>query len=198
MPAPAVVVVASIGPRPRSRRRQRGALGQLGLTTAMPRRDPVITLAAAALDVDDVDVLDHLVAHELGHVAYLRSWAGRRYQRAVLIGLVILGLGLLAWFTGTVAQVSTGTNPWPWAALVWPTAGVLSLVLLAVRRRQELAADGFAIRLAPNLAAAGALFELEEGAGVLAESRAFSRLLAPHPPPRARLARMRRQLARAA
>lgn len=195
MTAPSVRIVARIGPRPSAARRRNGALGQLGLTMVLPRRAPVITLASSGVAAADDRVLEHLIAHELGHVAHLRAPAGRRYMAAVIAGLAGVGVALLLWMIGVLTQLATATNPWPWTVLVWPFVGLLSLALLGVRRRQEVAADAFAIDLVPDLGAAQRLFELEDGTGVLRETRAFSWVLAQHPSPRRRVQLMRQQLA---
>lgn len=196
MEAPSVRVVPRIGSRPSQARRAQGAIGQLGLTSGLPGREPVITLTSSAMTVLTDRSLEHLVAHELGHVAQLRSPAGRRYQRSVLVGLLLVGAGMLLWLLDAMTALSTGTHPWPWASLVWPIMPCLGLALLRVRRRQEIAADTFAIRLVPDLAAAARLFELEAGADALrAPRRLGAGLLAEHPAPRRALDRMRAQLA---
>lgn len=152
-------MVARIGSRTRRLDAIRERLGSWGSPAAPRAGELVITRGSSAMTVLSDRSLEHLAVHELGHVVQLRSPAGRRYQRGVLVGLLLAGTGMLVWLLNAMTAVSTRTHPWPWASLLWPMTAWLALS--RVPRRQEIAADTFATRLVPDLAAAARLFEFE-------------------------------------
>ncbi|MEJ7831464.1 MAG: M48 family metalloprotease [Nocardioides sp.] len=142
--------------------------------------------------------LEHLVAHELAHVAYLRSPVGRVRQALIGAVIVLMGLALTLAAGLNLASMIRRGSPWPeGVGFGLVLAGVLGLAWLVFLRHQEVKADVFAIRLVPDLDAAAQLFRHEAGAEALRRRRhPLVGMLAMHPEPRLRLASMADALAR--
>lgn len=196
---PTVDVVPLLGrPVPAPQRRSVGT-GGLAVTRFTPRRPIGILFARAALtDLSDA-ALNNLVAHELGHVIRFSTQAGRLRHYAWAIGFLLATLPLAALVVATRS-----------GALVGATAAVaLAYLLLQMfwQRREELAADRFAIELTADLAGTEELMRFYEEnlrdeplpkrrlrrAGALLDRR----WLATHPEPQQRLMLMRRHLVHA-
>jgi len=141
--APAVLVVPLLGrPFPGQQRRSVGT-GGLAVTRFTPGQPVSIVFARAALTELSRRALDHLVAHELGHVIRYRTRIGRVRHYAWSIGFLAVTLPMAAWVVATQS-----------GALLAATATVALgyLVLRAVwQRREEGEADLFAIALTADL-----------------------------------------------
>lgn len=196
-PSTPVVVRPLLGrPFPGAQHRAVGT-GGLAVTRFIPGRPVTVEFAAAALtDLSD-DALDSLVAHEMAHVIRYRTRSGRLRHYAWPAAFLAVSLPLVVW----VAVTQSGA--------VLALVGMASLAYLLFRtfwqRREELAADRFAIELTQDLPAAAELMGFYEQnmdmplpPGRL-RRRAASvtrRGLATHPEPQQRLAAMRAYLAR--
>lgn len=200
VPAPPTRVVTFLGSAPS---RGPGVLGSRGLaeTRWAPRREPSIVFAAPALTAIDESMLEALVAHEVAHVLKYRTGSARAADYAVLAAVAVLGAALLA---ATAVTWSTS-----WAALMPLTACVAIFIPLAVwmahRRREELDADRYAIRLTGDLDAATALLRyqdqhlarpLSDGTWSRALATINRRLMATHPETSMRVAAMTDALGR--
>ena len=190
---PTVVVLPLLGrPFPGPQRRSVGT-GGLAITRFAPGRPISIVLARAALTNLSVAALTNLIAHELAHVIQYRTLAGKVRHYAWAIGFLMVTLSMAAW------MVATRSTP------MIAATGAVALAYLAVRmfwqRREELAADRFAIALTADLGGAEELMRfyeenmrdrpLPEGRVRRAITLLERRWLATHPEPHDRLAAMR-------
>lgn len=196
---PATDVVAYLGAPTGDDTRPVGD-GGLAVTRFRARRRPTVVFAQAALTGLSRAAVQSLAAHELAHVIRReRSSAAARYGWLVgYLALVIAGAGL------TVAALVAAPQLAGAALLATMSAAVAFLALqVAFDRREEIAADRFAVGLTRDLEAAAELMRFYEDnvakplpADGLA--RAWAQLqrrwFATHPDPRARLAAMRRHL----
>lgn len=198
--APAVLVVPLLGrPFPGQQRRSVGT-GGLAVTRFIPRRPISIVFARAAVTELSRRALDHLVAHEMGHVLRYRTRIGRVRHYAWSIGFLVVTLSMAAWMVATQS-----------GAMLVATAAI-ALAYLVIRtfwqRREEVAADLFAVALTTDLAGTEELMRfyeenmrdepLPEGRLRRALALLDRRWLATHPEPQQRLQAMRDHLAQAA
>jgi Zn-dependent protease with chaperone function len=156
--------------------------------------------AQAALTGLSPAAVQSLAAHELAHVLR-RAHSSTTARYAWLLGYLVLVLAGLALTVIALAATPQLAGP---AMLATMAAAVAFLGLqVAFGRREEIAADLFAIDLTRDLAAAAELMRFYEDnvarplpdrglgrAWALLERRWFST----HPEPQARLAAMRRHL----
>ena len=161
---------------------------------------PTVVFAQAALTSLSPAAVQSLAAHELAHVIRReQSSAAARYGWLVgYLALVLAGSAL------TVAALVAAPRLAGPALLATMSAAVAFLALqVAFDRREEIAADRFAVDLTRDLEAAAELMRFYETyvakplpAGALARGWAQleRRWFATHPDPRARLAAMRRHL----
>ncbi|CAI9418088.1 hypothetical protein HIDPHFAB_03183 [Nocardioides sp. T2.26MG-1] len=161
---------------------------------------PTVVFAQSALTSLSPAAVQSLAAHELAHVIRREhSSAAARYGWLVgYLALVLAGAGL-----AVAALVAAPQLAGP-ALLATMSAAVAFLALqIAFDRREEIAADRFAVDLTRDLEAATELMQFYEDyvakplpAGGLARGWAEleRRWFATHPDPRARLAAMRRHL----
>ena len=198
--APATDVVAILGAPTGDADRGVGD-GGLAVTRFRAGHPATVVFAQVALTGLSCAALESLAAHELAHVIRRdRSSAAARY--AWVLGYLVLALtGAGLTVTAALAAPQLAGS----ATLATMTAAVAFLGLrVTFARREESAADLFAISLTRDLAAAAELMRFYEDnvvrhlpAGVL--GRAWARLehrwFASHPEPRARLAAMQRHLA---
>ena len=157
-----------------------------------------MVFARAALTGLSAGAVQSLAAHELGHVIRReRSSAAARYSWLVgYLLLVLAGAGLTAAALAASPQLA---GP---SLLATMSAAVAFLGLrFTFDRREEAAADLFAINLTRDLDAAAELMRFYEKGlarptpdGGPAWSRLERRWFATHPEPQARLAAMRRRL----
>ena len=198
--APAVLVVPLLGrPFPGPQRRSVGT-GGLAVTRFTPRQQIRVVFARAAVTDLSTAALANLVAHELGHVIRYRTRTGRVRHYAWAIGFLLVTFFMAAWMVATQS-----------GAMLVATA-VVALAYLVIRtfwqRREEAAADLFAISLTSDLAGTEELMRfyeenmrdepLPEGRLRRALAHFEQRWLAPHPEPQQRLQAMRQHLAHAA
>lgn len=197
--APATDVVAILGASSGDAEHLVGA-GGLAVTRFRPGRPATVVFARAAITGLSGAALQSLAAHELAHVIRrTRTSPAARY--AWLLGyllLVLAGGGLTA--TALVAAPQL-VGP---ALLATVTAAVAFLGLrVALDRREEIAADLFAVDLTRDLDAAAELMQFYEDNVARPQpdgglGRAWARLerrwFAAHPEPQARLGAMRRHL----
>ncbi|MBM0128083.1 M48 family metalloprotease [Pimelobacter simplex] len=161
---------------------------------------PTVVFAQSALTSLSPAAVQSLAAHELAHVIRReQSSAAARYGWIVgYLALVLAGAGL------TVAALVAARQLAGPALLATMIAAVAFLALqVAFDRREEIAADRFAVALTRDLEAAAELMRFYEDyvakplpAGGLARGWAQieRRWFATHPDPRARLEAMRRHL----
>ncbi|WP_341925154.1 M48 family metalloprotease [Nocardioides psychrotolerans] len=175
--------------------------GGLAVTRFRVGHAPTVVFATAALTGLSPAAVHSLAAHELAHVIRReRSSAAGRY--AWLAGyLVLMGTG------ASLGVTALGTSPQLGGlALTATLATAVALLGLQVAfdRREEIAADLFAVELTHDLAAAAELMRfldehvtrpLPDGRPARGLARLERRWLAAHPPAPARLAAMRRHLA---
>jgi len=194
IPSTPVLVRPLLGrPFPGAQHRPVGT-GGLAVTRFLPRRPVTIEFAAAALTGLSDAALHSLVAHELAHVIRYRTRAGRLRHYAWLVALLVILLPLVVWAVATRSGAVLGI------------AGMAALAYLLVRtywqRREELAADRFAIALTRDLPAAAELIGLYEqnmheplppGKLRHAANALSRRVLVTHPEPQDRLEAMRVQ-----
>ena len=197
--APATDVVAIIGAPTGAPERVVGD-GGLAVTRFRAGRPATVVFARAAITGLSCAAVQSLAAHELGHVIRRdRTSAAARY--AWLLGylvLVLAGGGL------TVAALVTAPQLAGPAVLATMSTAVAFLGLRAsFVRREEIAADLFAVDLTRDLDAAAELMRfcednvarpLPDGGLGRAWSRLERRWFATHPEPQARLVAMRRHL----
>ena len=196
---PATNVVAYLGTPTGADARPAGD-GGLAVTRFRAGRRATVVFAQAALTGLSRGALQGLAAHELGHVVRReRSSAAARY--GWLAGYLIL---MLASGGLTVTALLAAPQLAVPAMLATTSAAVAFLGLqVAFDRREEIAADLFAVDLTRDLEAAAELMGFYEEnvarplpAGGL--GRAWAQLerrwFATHPDPQARLAAMRRHL----
>lgn len=198
--APEVLVVSLLGrPFPGPQRRSLGT-GGLAVTRFIPRRPISVVFARAAVTDLSRAALDSLAAHELGHVLRYRTRAGRIRHYAWAIGFLVVTVFMAAWMAATQS-----------GAMLVATA-VIALAYLVIRtfwqRREEVAADLFAVALTTDLAGAEELMRFYEEnmrdeplpEGRLRRTLALldRRWLASHPEPQQRLQAMRHHLAHTA
>lgn len=189
LPALTVTVVPILGrPVPGGSAGQVGT-GGLGLTRLHAGGRATIVLAAPAADLSEA-ALQALLAHELAHVER------RDARRTMLTYYVCLSVLTVAVVVMTAVAAST--------SIAVALAGVLGLLLFttvaAMSRREETAADLYAIELTRNLEAAAELMGLyiqaRKAGRRRSRLRAFAedRVWATHPEPEARLEAMQRHL----
>lgn len=198
VPAPATDVLAILGAPTSAPEREVGDEG-LAVTRFRAGR-PTVVFAQAALTGLSPAAVQSLAAHELAHVLR-RAHSSTTAHYAWLLGYLVLVLaGLSLTITALVAAPQLA-GP---AMLATMAAAVAFLGLqVAFDRREEIAADLFAIDLTGDLDAASELMLFYENnlarplparglgrAWALLERRWF----ATHPEPQARLAAMRRHL----
>lgn len=152
--APSVLVVPLLGrPFPGPQRRSVGT-GGLAITQFTPGRPIGIVFARSALTDLSAAALDNLIAHELAHVIRYRTRAGRVRHYAWAIGFLLVTLSMAAWMVATRS-----------GAMLAATAAI-ALAYLVIRmswqRREELAADLFAIGLTTDLAGTEELMRFYE------------------------------------
>lgn len=196
---PATDVVAYLGTPTGDDARPAGD-GGLAVTRFRSGRPATVVFAQAALTGLSRTALQSLAAHELGHVVRREhSSAAARYGWLVgYLALMLAGGGLTVTAFLAAPQLA---GP---ATLATTSAAVAFLGLqVAFDRREEIAADLYAIDLTRDLEAAAELMQFYEDnllqqvpAGALgrAWSRFERRLFATHPEPRSRIAAMRRHL----
>lgn len=162
---------------------------------------PIVVFAQAALTGLSPAAVQSLAAHELAHVLRrARSSTMARY--AWLLGYLVLVVAGLALTITALAAAPHLAGPAMLATMA--AAGAFLGLQVAFDRREEIAADLFAIDLTRDLDAATELMRFYETnlarplparglgrAGACLERRWF----ATHPEPQARLAAMRRHLA---
>ncbi|NHC22962.1 M48 family metalloprotease [Nocardioides sp. IC4_145] len=198
--APATDVVAILGAPTGGDDRGVG-VGGLAVTRFRAGHPATVVFAQVALTGLSCAAVESLAAHELAHVLRRdRTSAAARYAWVLgYLVLVLAGAGL------TVTAVVAAPQLAGPAMVATMTAAVAFLGLrVAFDRREEIAADLFAISLTRDLDAAAELMRFYEDSvvrrlpdGVL--DRAWARLerrwFASHPEPQARLAAMHRHLA---
>lgn len=198
VPPPATDVVAILGAPVAGEADGTVGDGGLAVTRFRAGRPPTVVFARAALTGFSAGAVQSLAAHELGHVIRReRSSAAARYSWLVgYLLLVLAGAGLTAAAFAASPQLAGPSLPATMSAAV---------VFLGLRftfdRREEAAADLFAIDLTRDLDAAAELMRFNEKGlarptpdGGPAWSRLERRWFATHPEPQARLAAMRRRL----
>jgi Zn-dependent protease with chaperone function len=197
--APATDVVAILGAPTGDADRVVGD-GGLAVTRFRSGHPATVVFARAALTRLSCAAVQSLAAHELAHVIRRdRTSAAARY--AWLLGylvLVLAGGGLTVTALAAAPQLA---GP---AMLATMSAAVAFLGLrVAFDRREEIAADLFAIDLTRDLDAAAEVMRfyednvarpLPDGGLGRAWARLERRWFATHPEPQARLAAMRRHL----
>jgi Zn-dependent protease with chaperone function len=197
--APATDVVAILGAPTGDADRVVGD-GGLAVTRFRAGHPATVVFARAAVTGLSCAAVQSLAAHELAHVIRRdRTSAAAHY--AWLVGylvLVLAGGGL------TVTALAAGPQLAGPAMLATMTAAVAFLGLrVAFDRREEIAADLFAVDLTRDLDAAAELMRfyednvarpLPDGGLGRAWARLERRWFATHPEPQARLAAMRRHL----
>ncbi|GAA1130320.1 M48 family metalloprotease [Nocardioides aquiterrae] len=197
--APATDVVAILG-APTGAADHVVGDGGLAVTRFRRGQPATVVFAQVALTGLSCAAVESLAAHELAHVIRrARTSAAARYAWVLgYLVLVLAGAGL------TVTAVVAAPQLAGPAMLATMTAAVAFLALrVAFDRREEIAADLFAVDLTRDLDAAAELMRFYEDnvvrplpAGVL--GRAWARLerrwFATHPEPQVRLAAMRRHL----
>lgn len=189
LPPPTVTVLPILG-RPASG----GSAGQvgtggLGLTRLHAGGRATIVLAAAAADLSEA-ARDALLAHELAHVE-------RRDARRIMLMYYVCLSALIAAVVIVTAVAAS-------SSMAVALAGFLGLFLFTMvavmSRREETAADLYAIELTRNLDAAEELMDVyiqaRKDGPRRSRLRAFAedRVWATHPEPEARLDAMRRHL----
>lgn len=196
---PAADVVAYLGTPTGDDARPAGD-GGLAVTRFRAGHPATVVFAQAALTGLSRPALQSLAAHELGHVVRReRSSAAARYGwLAGYLALMLAGGGL------TVTALLAAPQLAGPAMLATMSAAVAFLGLqVAFDRREEIAADLFAVDLTRDLEAAAELMGFYEEnvakptpAGGLGRAWAHleRRWFATHPTPRVRLAAMRRHL----
>lgn len=149
VPAPVSTVVPILGAPLAGRDTDVGS-GGLALTRARPGQPITVVLTRAAVTELSSNGLVCLAAHELAHVLDQRSPRARAAQYGWLAGYTVLST------VGVVLTVIAGlTAPrLSGPALLATTAAALAFLALraAFQRRDELAADRFAVGLTDNLA----------------------------------------------
>ncbi|GAA3519121.1 M48 family metalloprotease [Nocardioides daeguensis] len=198
--APATDVVAILGAPTGAADRGVGD-GGLAVTRFRAGHTATVVFAQVALTGLSCAAVQSLAAHELAHVIRrARTSAAARYAWVLgYLALVLAGAGL------TVTAVVAAPQLAGPAMLATMTAAVAFLALrVAFDRREEIAADLFAVDLMRDLDAAAELMRFYEDnvvrqlpEGVLGRvwARLERRWFASHPEPRARLAAMQRHLA---
>ena len=190
--APTAVVVPLLG-RPFPGAQPRLGTGGLAVTRFRPGRPVGVVFARAALTELSDPALDNLVGHELAHVIRYRTLAGRARHYGWVLGFVLVQLAIATWMVAARSGA------------VLAAAGPVTLIYLAVRlfrqRREELAADRYAIELTADLAGAEELMGFYDqhmrdrparrGRLRRAAVSLGRRGLATHPEPQLRLAVMR-------
>jgi Zn-dependent protease with chaperone function len=196
---PATDVVAYLGTPTGDDARPAGD-GGLAVTRFRAGHPATVVFAQAALTGLSRSALQSLAAHELGHVVRReRTSAAARYGwLAGYLALMLAGGGLTV-----TALLATPQLAGP-ALLATTSAAVAFLALqVAFDRREEIAADLFAVDLTHDLEAAAELMGFYEEnvakplpAGRLGRpwAQLERRWFATHPDPRSRLAAMRRHL----
>lgn len=175
--------------------------GGLAVTRFPFGRPPTVVFATAALTGLSPAALHSLAAHELAHVIRRDngSAAGRYVWLAGYLVLMVAGAGLSVTAMVRVPQLGG-------LALMGTLAIAVAFLGLQVAfdRREEIAADLFAIELTDDLEAAAELMRfldehvtrpLPDGRLARAVARRERRWFATHPPAPARLAAMRRHMA---
>lgn len=197
---PATEVVAILGSPTGTDQPHAVGTGGLAVTRFRRGRPPTVVFTQASLTGLSDAALQSLAAHELAHVIRHResSTPARYAWLAGYLLLVAAGVGL------TITAMLAAPQLAGPALLATMVAVVAFLALrVAFERREEIAADLFAIGLTRDLDAAAELMNfLEENvssplpAGRLAGGWAQleRRWFAAHPEPRARLAAMSRRL----
>jgi Zn-dependent protease with chaperone function len=197
--APATDVVAILGAPTGAPERVVGD-GGLAVTRFRAGHPATVVFARAAITGLSCAAVQSLAAHELAHVIRRdrTSAAGRYAWLAGYLTLVLAGGGLTVTALVVAPQLA---GP---AVLATMTAAVAFLGLrVAFDRREEIAADLFAVGLTRDLDAAAELMRfyednvarpLPDGRLGRAWARLERRWFATHPEPRARLAAMRRHL----
>lgn len=174
-------------------------VGGLAVTRALPGQPVEVVFAAAAITRLSSAALGSLAAHELAHVVATRSRPRNRY--VWMAGYLALAAALM---------LMTVTTPDLLGFTVLGAAVAtfgFHAVHAAVRRREEVAADLFALDLTGDLGGAEELIRFN--AGMLRSDRGgwpsfllwlarVERWVATHPEPHVRLAAMRRHLERGA
>lgn len=175
--------------------------GGLAATRFPFGRPPTVVFAAAALTGLSPAALHSLAAHELAHVIRREhgSAAGRYVWLAGYLVLMVAGAGL-----SVTAMVRVPQLGGPALMATLATAVAFLGLQVAFDRREEIAADLFAVELTDDLEAATELMRfldehvtrpLPDGRLARAAIRLERRWFATHPSARARLAAMRRHLA---
>ncbi|QSR24109.1 hypothetical protein CFH99_00525 [Nocardioides aromaticivorans] len=197
--APTTDVVAILGAPTGAPER---GLGDGGLAVTRFRDGyPTVVFTQAALTELSPAAVQSLAAHELAHVLR-RAHSSTMARYAWLLGYLVL---VLAGLTLTVTALAAAPQLAGPAMLATMAAAVAFLGLqVAFDRREEIAADLFAIDLTRDLDAATELMQFYEtnlarprpahGLG-RAWTRLERRWFATHPEPQTRLAAMRRHLA---
>ena len=196
---PATHVVAYLGAPTGDDARPVGD-GGLAVTRFRAGHPAAVVFAQAALTGLSPAAVQSLAAHELAHVIRReRSSAAARYSWLVgYLALMLAGAGITV-----TALLAAPQLPAP-ALLATMSAAVAFLALrVAFDRREEIAADLFAVDLTRDLEAAAELMQFYEenlpqqvpvGALGRARSKIEGRLFATHPEPQSRIAAMRRHL----
>lgn len=196
---PATHVVAYIGTPTGDDARTVGD-GGLAVTRFRAGHPATVVFAQAALTGLSPAAVQSLAAHELAHVIRReRSSSSARYSWLVgYLALMLAGAGITVMALLAAPQLAAP------ALLATMSAAVAFLALrVAFDRREEIAADLFAVDLTRDLQAAAELMQFYEenlpqqvpvGALGRARSKIEGRLFATHPEPRSRIAAMRRHL----
>ncbi|MDE0778784.1 MAG: M48 family metalloprotease [Nocardioides sp.] len=199
--APAVDVVAVLGVPLANGGGPVTGDGGLAVTRFRVGRPPTVMFATAALTGLSPAAVHSLAAHELAHVI--------RRERSSATGRYV-------WLAGYLVLMGTGAGLSVIALATSPQLGGLALTAtlatavaflglqVAFDRREEIAADLFAVELTHDLDAAAELMRfldehvtrpLPDGRLARAGARLERRWFAAHPPAPVRLAAMRRHLA---
>lgn len=199
VPPPATDVVAYLGAPAGDDARPVGD-GGLAVTRFRAGHPATVVFAQAALTGLSRVALQSLAAHELAHVIRReRSSTGARYSWLVgYLALMLAGAGI------TVTTLLAAPQLAGPALLATMSAAVAFLGLrVAFDRREEIAADLFAVGLIRDLEAAAELMRFYEenvakplppGGLGRAWAQLERRWFATHPDPQARLSAMRRHL----
>lgn len=168
-----------------------GVMGR-GTAKATTRGGPGIMLPVSLVDRLTPAAFENLMAHELGHLVFRRSRWAMVWNSAMILFVV----GIASVFGLMAVMINRETSPGLSIILsLAPVAllGVLTLVAYA-SRQQEHEADLFAARIQGNLQGAREITEhnVSLRANDAPKAGRLSRLLATHPEPTLRFARLQR------
>ena len=194
--APVLDRVCAVAGQPRPRllivERLPGSTGEAGQGTAkaVSWGGPGIMLPATLVDKLTPAAFEYLMAHELGHIVLRRSRWALAWTGAVALFLA----GIACAFAVMALMITRASSPdlgLVLSGVLGVLLGVLALMAF-INRHQEYEADLFATRIQGSLQGARELMEHNVRLRALYSSRTgkVSRILATHPQPERRLARL--------